>query len=158
MTDQKITPEILAGIPDDHRRTIARWLLERAGSYQPSIFINAHTAEHLHRALLGAAVDLAEPLADDTTIGFAAGVVTDLLSDPEPTFFERVADVRAAVDEANAPRYACAECSFATTMESRAEGHRDATGHPLRLPAFEPAARQGDACSDMGSGPAHPTV
>jgi hypothetical protein len=73
-----VTEQELADIPEQYRRTIARWLLDRAERCKPSRLLDYHTARQIQGALGGAAVDLADPLAEDTTTGHARNVITDL--------------------------------------------------------------------------------
>lgn len=82
MTDHWIEPEDLAAIPVAHRRTIARWLVQQ-GSVAPGGLLGALTNAH-NDALRGAAVTLADPLAEDSTIDHARAVLDDLANTDEP--------------------------------------------------------------------------
>lgn len=73
-----VTPEDLAAIPAEHRRTIARWLAEKAEAVRPSFVMPPTVAMTVTAYLSGAAVDLVEPLAEDTTISHAAAILRDL--------------------------------------------------------------------------------
>lgn len=77
-----VEPEDIAAIPEVYRRIIARYLAQRAtvraGGLVPDNWAQAH-----NDALRGAAVDLAEPLAEDSTIMHAAEMLADLATDKE---------------------------------------------------------------------------
>ncbi len=73
-----VTPEDLAKIPAEHRRTIARFLIQRADGTRGSWVLSDHTRRIVADVLNGAAVDIADPLADDSTIAHAADILTDL--------------------------------------------------------------------------------
>jgi hypothetical protein len=73
-----IRPEDLAGIPAEHRRVIARWLCERANSIRPSMFCTPSEAEAIGGVMYGVAVDLADPLADDSSVAHSAAVLATL--------------------------------------------------------------------------------
>lgn len=74
-----VTPEDLAAIPQGHRLTIARWLIERADSIRAAWWILPDSAASAVRGhLAGAAVDLADPLTDDSTIDHANDVLRSL--------------------------------------------------------------------------------
>lgn len=73
-----ITVEQLADIPAEHRRVIARWLCERANGIRPSMVCTPDTAEAISGVLYGVAVDLADPLAEDTTLAHSVAVLNDL--------------------------------------------------------------------------------
>lgn len=78
MTEKRITPEDLDTIPLGHRRTIALWLAQRAVDFHESWVLSASDALVIGRALAGAAVDLADPLSEDTTISHALDVLASL--------------------------------------------------------------------------------
>ena len=73
-----VTPGDLAAIPYEHRKTLARWLLQRGQGFQPSIFLSAREAGCIRDTFTGAAVDVADPLSEDSTIGHAAHVLGTL--------------------------------------------------------------------------------
>lgn len=78
-----VTDDDLAAVPLEYRRTVARWLTERAASIQPSIFVTDHEAGLIRACLQGAAVYLMSPGVDDSTIGHAQAVLGGLaLPDP----------------------------------------------------------------------------
>lgn len=72
---EPITPDQLNAIPLEHRRTIALWLYQRGDQYAPSLVLTAGMSMVLRDAFAGAAVDLADPLSDDSTIGHGAHVL-----------------------------------------------------------------------------------
>jgi len=79
MTETRIiTPEDLAALPIEARRTIALWLVQRAESFRTSWVLPKSERAAINQALVGVAVDLAEPLAEDSTIGHAAHVIGSL--------------------------------------------------------------------------------
>ena len=82
MPDQPttVTPAQLAAIPPEHRRTIARWLLEHAATFKPSWLLIPGACAAVHDALKGAAVDLAMPETDCTNTSHANRVILDLLA------------------------------------------------------------------------------
>ena len=77
-----VTDDDLWQIPAKHRDTIARWLIQHGASFQPSTFLPADLAVIIASAFDGAAVDLAEPGAEDSTLDHAQAVL-DRLSGPE---------------------------------------------------------------------------
>lgn len=129
-----ILAEDLAAIPAEHRRTIALWLTQVAESHTGGWVISAAEAALIRNVLLGAAVDLADPTSEDTTVEHAAAILGELTN---PSY------------------YGCADCSFATADILRSAGHVRATGHAQRVNTRIPeaAARQGAECSDLGAGP-----
>jgi hypothetical protein len=74
-----VTSEDVAKIPETDRMVIARWILERASLYQPSMILTVEQADAVRVVLQGVAVDLVDPLADDSTIGAAVAVVAKIL-------------------------------------------------------------------------------
>lgn len=68
----------LAAIPAEHRRTIARWLVERGDIFRPSFILSAEDTATIRDVLRGAAVDLATPTAEDSTVGHADQVLGEL--------------------------------------------------------------------------------
>jgi hypothetical protein len=78
-----IEPTDLAEIPEGYRRTIARWLLERATQYRPSFLLTVEGSRLIQGALAGTATDLADPLADDSTLMHQAELIAPLLADGE---------------------------------------------------------------------------
>lgn len=74
MTHQ-VTQRELAEIPQEQRRVIARWLVERAAQFRPSLVLTKHEAQQIQGVVLGLAVDLFDPLGDDSTIEHAAQVL-----------------------------------------------------------------------------------
>lgn len=82
-TPPPVTDDDLWAVPLEHRQTIARWLAQRAASFEPSFFLSDRAAEAIRDAVRGAAVDLMSPGVDDTTIGHAQAVLGSLaLPDP----------------------------------------------------------------------------
>ena len=75
-------PEQLAAIPAEHRETIARWILERADGIGPSFLCTPATADMCRAVLVGVAVDLADPGAEDSTIELAEAVTRRLRGRP----------------------------------------------------------------------------
>ena len=75
---QPTTDDDLWAIPAEHRDTIARWLIGHADSIAVSMLADQHTVTVVSGALYGAAVDLAEPGAEDTTLVHAARVLERL--------------------------------------------------------------------------------
>ena len=73
-----VTDDDLWQIPAEYRDTVARWLIQRAATFQPSMFLSTDAAPFVQSAILGAAVDLAAPGADDTTADAAQAVLTRL--------------------------------------------------------------------------------
>ena len=73
-----VTDDDLWQIPAEYRDTVARWLIGRAHALRPSFVLNEYQAALIREALVGAAVDVAEPGADDTTIGHANAVLARL--------------------------------------------------------------------------------
>jgi hypothetical protein len=73
-----VTLEDLAVIPAEHRALIAVWLIERADAMKPSWLFPEAEARAVRNALAGCAVDLADPLAEDSTIGHAEQVMAEL--------------------------------------------------------------------------------
>lgn len=74
-----VEPEDLMMIPETYRRIIARWLVQR-GSIPTGGLFPQETQAH-NDALRGAAVDLVDPLAEDSTIMHAREVLADLAGD-----------------------------------------------------------------------------
>jgi hypothetical protein len=77
-----VTDEQLAAVPLEHRRTVARWLTERAGTFKASSLFGPFLTDTVHDALQGAATDLMTPGVDDTTIGHARAGLRDLAIPP----------------------------------------------------------------------------
>lgn len=78
-----VTDDDLWAVPAEHRDTIARWLLHRAASFQPAPWLASDDiVSGICGALSGAAVDLAEPGVDDTTIEHAQAVLARLAGEP----------------------------------------------------------------------------
>lgn len=75
---EPVTTDQLAAIPTEHRRLISRWLTERAAQFTPSWLCPQDVSHGIQNALNGAAVDLADPLTDDSTLSHAAGTLTSL--------------------------------------------------------------------------------
>ena len=75
---QPVQPEQLAAIPAEHRRTIALFLIDRAENTRTSWVLDRHTRGIVSDVLYGAAVDLADPLSEDSTTHHAADVIQDL--------------------------------------------------------------------------------
>lgn len=73
----------LMAVPEEHRRTIARWLLDRSERYQPSMVLSEDAAELVRGAVLGCAVDLADPESEDSTVEHANEVILGLVQDTE---------------------------------------------------------------------------
>lgn len=73
-----ITPEDLAAIPEEHRKIIARWFIQRAETFEPSWVLSWDAATIIRGVLTGSAVDLADPLSDDSTTGHATRVLDTL--------------------------------------------------------------------------------
>lgn len=65
-------------VPVEHRRAVARWLIERGDQFQQSWVLGAEQAQMIRGALYGAAVDLVDPDSEDTTVEHAAEVVAEL--------------------------------------------------------------------------------
>lgn len=72
----------LAAIPEEHRRTIARWLLERTKQYRSSFVLSEDEAKLITGALAEAAVVLVDPESEDSTLTHAADVLQDLNPGP----------------------------------------------------------------------------
>lgn len=79
--DQALLHE-LDKVPVEHRRTIARWLADKGAMYgrcgKSLVDPDGTRAVALADAFKGAAVDLMTPLAEDTTVEHANGVLADL--------------------------------------------------------------------------------
>lgn len=73
-----VTDEQLAAVPFEYRRTVAQWLAERAGQFRQSHLFGEPMLALAREALQGAAVDLMTPGVDDTTIGHARAVLSEL--------------------------------------------------------------------------------
>lgn len=73
-----IEAEQIEAIPEQHRRLIAQWLLERVAQYQPSWLLPQWQVALLCDAISGVAVDLMRPVSDDSTLDYAAEVLHDL--------------------------------------------------------------------------------
>ncbi len=73
-----ITVEQLASIPVEHRAVIARWLCERSDQIRPSMFATPREVEAISGVVFGLAVDLADPLSDDSTVAHSVAVLADL--------------------------------------------------------------------------------
>ena len=70
--------EEMAWVPESHRKTFAKWLLERAERYQPSMFLDEIQANLLKDVLTGVAVDVVDPMSEDMTNAHAARVLGEL--------------------------------------------------------------------------------
>lgn len=73
-----ITPEDLAAIPEEHRKVIARWLIQRSETFTSSWMLPSDAAAIIQSALTGSAVDIADPLSDDSTTDHATRVLDTL--------------------------------------------------------------------------------
>ncbi len=73
-----ITAEDIAAIPEGHRRTIARYLCDHALALRPSMFATQRDVEAISSMLLGVAVDIVEPVSEDTTVQRATEVLASL--------------------------------------------------------------------------------
>jgi hypothetical protein len=75
-----VEPEDLNALPSAVRRLVARWLAQRTQGMDGS-WVAPAEASAAAGALRGAATDLVEPLAEDSTIGHMREVLADLASD-----------------------------------------------------------------------------
>ncbi len=78
MTAPEVTDADLAAVPAEYRRTVARWLLQRGGQFRESWVCPAEVVGAIRDALSGAAVDIAAPGSEDSTVGHAVSVVDGL--------------------------------------------------------------------------------
>lgn len=69
----------MAAVPVEHREAVARWLIQRAGRYQPSFILTGDQAGMIQDALCSAAVDVADPTAENSTLAHSAEVMRRLL-------------------------------------------------------------------------------
>jgi hypothetical protein len=74
----RIEASELAAIPEEHRQVISCWLLERAKRYQPSWVLSAREAELVAGTLACVAVELMEPLSEDSTVARGKKVIETL--------------------------------------------------------------------------------
>lgn len=70
----------LRNVPKAYRKVMARWLLAMSEQYRPSLVLTKHEAQMIAGALTGAAVELYEPMTEDTTLLHAAEVIEELTS------------------------------------------------------------------------------
>lgn len=77
MTPEQVN-EAMAAVPVEHREAVARWLILRAQRYQPSFLLTKGQAAYIQDALCSAAVDVADPTAEDSTLAHAARVMDRL--------------------------------------------------------------------------------
>lgn len=73
-----ITLEDLAAIPIEYRTAIARWIDERGRTLKPSMVLSPHSLDAVQIVLTGMAVDLAAPLAEDSTVDHANAILSGL--------------------------------------------------------------------------------
>lgn len=78
MTGQ-VTSEQLEQVPEQHRVLIARWLYERAMTVMPSFVLSIESAYAIKDVLAGVAIDLADPVAEDSTTEHAAATLAKIL-------------------------------------------------------------------------------
>jgi hypothetical protein len=60
-TPPPVTDDDLWAVPLEHRRTVARWLTQRAASFEASSLFGPFLTETVKAAVQGAAVDLMTP-------------------------------------------------------------------------------------------------
>lgn len=76
-----IEPDQIADIPYQHREVIARWLIQRvkpASSLLARSLFSEEASALARDVMLGAAVDLIDPLSEDSTIEHATGILASL--------------------------------------------------------------------------------
>lgn len=67
--------EEMARVPAGHRKTMAKWLLERAEQYRPSMLLSGQEADLIQGVLTGIAVDVMDPESEDMTTAHAARII-----------------------------------------------------------------------------------
>lgn len=137
----------LAAIPEGHRRTIARWLAGQSTMLRPSWLFSAQSIQLARDVLKGAAVDLVDPTAEDSTIEHAAKVLHDLVFRPADitesqrqllTLIEEYAGARAAQVE---ELHATGDLALLDTAEREAQARMAAIRDALCIPAEQPAGK-----------------
>ena len=74
------TGEDLAKISEADRIMMARWLVERADQFKPSFLLTRDQADRIQMAFQGAAVDLVDPLCEDSTMEHAHAVMEKIMT------------------------------------------------------------------------------
>lgn len=138
----------LAAIPEGHRRTVARWLAGKATMLRPSFLFSERVIYLARDVLKGAAVDLVDPTAEDSTIDHAAEVLHGLTFQPHDAtasqqqlleLVEQYATARAAQVE---ELHASGDPALLDLAEREAQTRMADIRAALGMPAEQPAGQQ----------------